>query len=171
VDLKCFNDKTYRRRFGGTLAPVLETIGRLKTMGLWVEVVTLVVPGLNDNEKELKDTAEFIASVSREIPWHVTAFHPDYKMMEPPWTEPEKLNFSYQIGKAAGLYYVYSGNRPGEVGLTENTYCQSCGELLIERNGFRVFQNQLNPEGKCPKCSAAIPGVWKIPSREPNPIA
>jgi pyruvate formate lyase activating enzyme len=170
VDLKSFNDKTYRRYIGGTLAPVLETIERLKIMGFWVEIVTLVVPGLNDTEKELAAIAGFIASVSRDIPWHVTAFHPDYKMEGKTRTDPEKLNLSYQIGKTAGLHYVYSGNRPGEVGPTENTYCPSCGELLIERYGFKVSQNKLGPEGLCPKCSCAIPGVWKIPGREPNSV-
>jgi pyruvate formate lyase activating enzyme len=170
VDLKCFNDKTYRRHIGGTLAPVLETIERLKVMGFWLEVVTLVVPGLNDSEKELGAMAKFLASISKEIPWHVTAFHPDYKMEDREWTDPDKLNVSYQIGKAAGLHYVYSGNRPGEVGTTENTYCPSCGELLIERYGFQVTRNRLGSEGKCPQCSTAIPGLWKIPGRDPNPV-
>jgi pyruvate formate lyase activating enzyme len=170
VDLKGFNDKNYRRTMGGTLKPVLETIERLKAMGFWLEVVTLVIPGFNDSEKELQAMARFIASVNRDIPWHVTAFHSDYKMRDTPWTEPEKLNQSYQIGKAAGLRYVYSGNRPGEVGPTENTNCPSCDEVLIERYGFQVIQNKLGPEGKCPHCSTAIPGVWKIPSREPNSV-
>lgn len=168
VDLKCFNDKSYRRNIGGTLKPVLESIERLKAMGFWLEVVTLVVPGLNDSEKELQAMAEFLASISRDIPWHVTAFHPDYKMEDLDWTDPDKLNVSYQIGKAAGLHYVYSGNRPGEVGTTENTYCPSCGELLIERYGFQVLRNLLGTEGICLKCSTPIPGVWKIPNRDPN---
>ncbi|HUO56997.1 MAG TPA: hypothetical protein VMV05_02360, partial [bacterium] len=147
-----------------------ETIERLKAMGFWVEIVTLVIPGLNDSEKELGDIARFIASVSRDIPWHVTAFHPDYKMGGGDWTEPGQLNLSYGIGKSAGLNYVYSGNRPGEVGTTENTYCPSCGELLIERQGYLVKLDRLGADGKCPKCSASIPGVWKIPSRAPNPV-
>ena len=170
VDLKCFSDQTYRRNIGGTLAPVLETIERLKAMGFWVEIVTLVVPGLNDSEKELEDMAKFIASISRDIPWHVTAFHPDYKMRDRVWTDPATLNVSYQIGRAAGLRYVYSGNRPGEVGPTENTDCPSCGELLIERYGFQVIQNRLGPPGLCPKCAYAIPGVWVVPGREPNSV-
>jgi pyruvate formate lyase activating enzyme len=153
---------------GGTLRPVLETIERLKGMGFWLEVVTLVVPGLNDSEKELSAIAQFLASVSRDIPWHVTAFHPDYKMEDRDWTEAEQLNLGWEIGKSAGLRYVYSGNRPGEVGKTENTDCPSCGALLIERVGFRVIRNLLGPDGTCPKCSIAIPGVWKVPSREPN---
>src|SRR5580658_5409902 len=170
VDLKCFNDRTYRRHIGGTLKPVLESIERLKAMGFWLEIVTLVVPGLNDSGKELGDIARFLASISRDIPWHVTAFHPDYKMEDRDWTDPGQLNMGYQIGKEAGLRYVYSGNRPGEVGTTENTYCPSCGELLIERYGFQVTRDNLGPKGKCPKCSTVIPGVWKIPSREPNPF-
>ena len=170
VDLKSFNDQTYRRNIGGILAPVLESIERIKAMGFWLEIVTLVVPGMNDSEKELKDMARFIASISKDIPWHVTAFHPDYKMTDRIWTDPEKLNVSHQIGKAAGLRYVYSGNRPGEVGPTENTNCPSCGELLIERFGFQVVQNNLGSKGLCPKCSTAIPGVWVVPNREPNPV-
>ncbi len=170
VDLKCFNDQTYRRQIGGTLAPVLESIERLKVMGFWLEIVTLVIPGMNDSEKELAAVARFIASVSKDIPWHVTAFHPDYKRTETPETEPAKLNVSWQIGKAAGLRYVYSGNRPGEVGSTENTDCPSCGSLLIERYGFKVVKNNLSPGGKCPKCAALIPGVWEIPSRLPHPV-
>ena len=170
VDLKCFNDQTYRRNIGGTLAPVLETIERLKAMGFWLEIVTLVIPGLNDSEEELRQIARFIASISKDIPWHVTAFHPDYKMQDWSRTDPGKLNISYQMGKEAGLRYVYSGNRPGEVGTTENTDCPSCGELLVERYGFQVLKNKLGPGGLCPQCSTAIPGVWKLPSREPNPV-
>jgi len=170
VDLKSFNDKNYRSTMGGTLRPVLETIERLKAMGFWLEIVTLVIPGFNDSARELKALAGFIASISRDIPWHVTAFHSDYKMMGTPDTRPEQLNRGFQIGKEAGLKFVYSGNRPGEVGTTENTYCPSCNELLIERYGFQVHQNHLGPDGLCPKCKAAIPGVWKIPSREPNAV-
>ncbi len=170
VDLKGFNDKTYRRNMGGTLKPVLETIERLKGMGFWVEVVTLVVPGLNDSEAELTSIAKFIASVSQDIPWHVTAFHPDYKMENRGQTDAKKLNLSYQIGKTAGLRYVYSGNRPGEVGTTENTYCPGCEELLIERMGFELLKMKLGPDGICPQCSQTIPGVWKIPARGSNQV-
>jgi len=170
VDLKSFNDKVYRRNLGGTLRPVLDSIERIKAMGFWLEVVTLVVPGLNDSQKELRDMAGFLASVSRDIPWHVTAFHPDYKMTDRAWTEPEDLDHCWRIGKEAGLKFVYSGNRPGEVGPTENTFCPSCGETLIERVGFQVLSNEMGPEGTCPKCATAIPGVWKVPSREPNKV-
>jgi len=171
VDLKGFNDKRYRQTMGGTLRPVLESIERLKAMGFWLEIVTLVIPGFNDSEEELRGIAKFLASVDRDIPWHVTAFHSDYKMMDTPDTGPEQLNRGFQIGKEAGLRYVYSGNRPGEVGATENTYCPSCNELLIERYGFQVMRNLLSANGQCPECSIPIPGVWKIPGRNPNPVA
>jgi pyruvate formate lyase activating enzyme len=170
VDLKCFNDRTYRKVIGGPLRPVLETIERAKAMGFWVEVVTLVVPGMNDSEAELKAIAKFLASVSEDIPWHVTAFYPQYKMEDKPLTDPQELGLAYQIGKSSGLRYVYSGNRPGEVGATENTYCHQCQTLLIERVGFMVTRNLLGPKGKCPQCSTAIPGVWEIPSREANAV-
>jgi pyruvate formate lyase activating enzyme len=170
VDLKSFDDKVYRRNLGGTLAPVLESIERIKAMGFWLEVVTLVVPGLNDSQRELKAMARFLASVSRDIPWHVTAFHPDYRMADRDWTEPEDLDRCWRVGKEAGLRFVYSGNRPGQVGSTENTLCPSCGETLIERVGFQVLSDRIGGTGACPKCATAIPGVWKVPDRKPNPV-
>jgi pyruvate formate lyase activating enzyme len=170
VDLKGFDDAKYRRVLGGPLKPVLETIERAKAMGFWVEVVTLVVPGFNDEERQLVGIADFIASVSRDIPWHVTAFHPDYRMGETPFTGPEGLKKAWKIGKAAGLHYVYSGNLPGEVGPTENTYCPHCDELLVQRFGHQVLEDRLGAAGKCPGCGAAIPGVWVTPEREANPV-
>lgn len=170
VDLKCFSDITYRRHIGGTLAPVLESIERLMGMGFWVEIVTLVVPGMNDNERELAGIAKFLASISKDIPWHVTAFHPDYKRKDRPETSAKTLNLGWELGKAAGLRYVYSGNLPGQVGSTEDTNCPSCGKTLIKRVGFRVMETHLGPEGICPHCSTSIPGVWKIPSREMNKV-
>jgi pyruvate formate lyase activating enzyme len=121
--------------------------------------VTLVVPGLNDSEAELSDIASFIASVSPEIPWHVTAFHPDYRMSDPPRTTVEHLTRAYEAGRRAGLKFVYAGNLPGLVDRLENTYCPDCGQLLIERRGFRVRRNELR-EGCCPGCLRRIPGVW-----------
>ncbi len=168
VDLKSFSDSTYRKTFGGTLKPVLESLERLKAMGFWVEVVTLVVPGLNDSENELTSIARFIASISKEIPWHVTAFHPDYKMGDRPPTGADHLNLSYEIGRSTGLDFVYSGNRPGEVGITENTYCPSCDFLLVERMGYRILNNTLKPDGACPQCFRILPGIWKAPNRKPN---
>jgi len=165
VDLKCFNDQTYRRHIGGTLAPVLDTIQRLKAMGIWLEIVTLVIPGMNDSEKELTETAQFIASVSKDIPWHVTAFHPDYKRTDRERTPAATLNLSWSIGKAAGLRYVYSGNLPGQVGSTEDTICPQCEKTLVQRKGFQVLKNRLGSDGLCPDCSTPIPGVWKVPDR------
>jgi len=159
VDLKCYVDRSYRQ-LGGTLQAVLETITRLKEMHFWVEVVTLVVPGFNDSDEELKGIAKFLVGVSDEIPWHVTAFHPDYKMTDQPRTSPETLMRAYETGKSAGLKFVYAGNLPGSLDDCENTYCPDCGELLIRRWGFYVKENRM--QGKqCPKCGSHIPGVWQ----------
>ena len=159
VDLKSFEDKSYRK-LGCTLANVLETIERLKTMGFWVEIVTLVIPGFNDSEEELGAIAKFLAGVSLDIPWHVTAFHPDYKMTDPPATTVDALIRAYDLGKEAGLHFVYPGNLAGAVGTRENTDCPTCGSLLIERRGFHVVRN-LMKGGRCVKCAAKIPGVWE----------
>lgn len=161
VDLKGFNDKQYRK-LGGVLNNVLDTIKTLHEKKFWVEVVTLVVPGFNDSEAELKDIANFLNSVSPDIPWHVTAFHSDYNMMETPNTPLKTLIRAAEIGYTAGLNYVYAGNLPGLVGKYENTYCPSCQELLIERRGFTVRKNTLK-DGHCPKCSRSIAGFWKTP--------
>jgi len=159
VDLKSFEDRNYRK-LGCTLSNVLESIARLKAMGFWVEIVTLVIPGFNDGNEELGGMAKFLAGVSTEIPWHVTAFHPDYKMTDPPRTPVQTLLRAYELGKSAGLKFVYPGNLPGSVGERENTYCPSCHELLIRRYGFYVKENRMKG-GKCPKCGAAVPGVWE----------
>jgi pyruvate formate lyase activating enzyme len=159
VDLKSFNDRTYRQ-LGCALRNVLESIERIKAMGFWIEVVTLVIPGHNDTDAELGDIARFLAGVSPDIPWHVTAFHPDYRMTDPPRTPVETLIRAYDIGKAAGLKFVYPGNLPGEVGDRENTRCPACGELLIRRYGFYVKENRM-AASCCPKCRTAIPGVWE----------
>jgi pyruvate formate lyase activating enzyme len=124
-----------------------------------MEIVTLIVPGFNDSKEELSDIARFIVSVSSDIPWHVTAFHQDYKMVVPNNTSAQSLLLAREIGLQQGLRYVYAGNRPGEVGGTENTFCPNCGDTLIERLGFRVTNNRLN-NGSCPKCQAMIPGRW-----------
>lgn len=159
VDLKSFNESNYRR-CGGSLQNVLETIKTAVAMGYWVEIVTLVVPGFNDEESELRQIAQFIASVDRSIPWHVTAFHPDYKYTDAEPTPASKLIRAAEIGKEEGLYFVYAGNLPGRVSRWENTYCPACGELLVERFGFSVRQYKLTPHGTCPKCKAAVPGHW-----------
>jgi len=159
IDLKSFQQKNYQQ-LGGKLENVLETIKTLKRFGIWVEIVTLIVPGFNDSNEELTDIARFLVSVSPDIPWHVTAFHQDYKMTDHDNTPIETLLRAGEIGRQEGLHFVYAGNLPGMVGKFENTYCPSCNELLIERLGFKVVKNRL-AAGACPKCNAVIPGVWK----------
>jgi len=161
VDLKSFRDANYRA-LGGQLKIVLETIGRLKGMGFWLEIVTLVIPGWNDSNEELRDIAQFLVSISRDIPWHVTAFHKDYRMTDPDNTPVETLLRAASIGKETGLQFVYAGNLPGRVNGWEDTRCPGCGALLIERVGYRILQNRLQ-DGSCPDCERAIPGVWRSP--------
>jgi pyruvate formate lyase activating enzyme len=159
VDLKSFDDRRYHE-LGGRLGPVLDSIGRIHKLGFWLEVVTLVVPGFNDSDAELKAIAGFLAAISPDIPWHITAFHQDYKMPGPDNTPPETLIRAAGIGRAAGLRYVYAGYLPGETAGLENTRCPGCGGLLIERRGFRVAGNRIPAGGQCPDCGMAIPGVW-----------
>jgi pyruvate formate lyase activating enzyme len=159
VDLKGFRDRPYRD-LGGTLERVLWTIRALHERGIWVEVVTLVVPGLNDSEEELGDIARFLASVSPDVPWHVTAFHPDYRMGERAATSVRALLRAAEIGASAGLRFVYAGNLPGAVRSWENTYCPGCRGVLVERLGFRVVRNRLGADGRCPDCGMVVPGVW-----------
>lgn len=159
VDLKTMQDKGYRQ-LGGVLNNVLEGIQLAHDAGLWVEVVTLVVPGFNDSTEELMRAARFIASVSPDIPWHITAFHKDYRMRDPENTSVQTLIRAAEIGQEAGLRFVYAGNVPGAVGDYENTYCFECGELLIERQGFYVLAYHLTSAGACPRCGTPIPGVW-----------
>lgn len=158
VDLKGFDDRRYRK-LGGVLETVLRTIRLLKERNFWVEVVTLVVPGFNDSDEELRGIAGFLASVSPDIPWHVTAFHQDYKMLDRESTSAATLLRAALIGEDAGLRYVYAGNAPGAVNGREDTRCPSCRTTVIRRLGMRVLENRLH-HGRCPKCSAAIAGVW-----------
>ena len=164
VDLKGFNERRYRL-LGGRLQPILETIRSLHDMGIWVEIVTLLVPGFNDSQEELAGLTEFICSVSADIPWHVTAFHKDYRMTAPENTAPADLMRAVDIGRKSGLRYVYAGNLPGRAGNSENTYCPGCGKLLVERYGYRILGYDLTPDGRCPSCNLAIPGRW--PHRSP----
>ncbi|HEY5911980.1 MAG TPA: AmmeMemoRadiSam system radical SAM enzyme [Verrucomicrobiae bacterium] len=159
IDLKSFNDQRYRS-LGGTLKHVTDSICMVRERGLWLEVVTLLVPGFNDSETELRELAGFLASVSPDIPWHVTAFHQDYRMTNPPATRAADLIRAAEVGAEAGLRFVYAGNAPGRVGDWENTYCPECRELLIERYGFLVRAYRLTPQGRCPNCAAAVPGIW-----------
>lgn len=176
VDLKGFDDRNYRK-LGGVLENVLQSIRLLRKMDFWLEIVTLVIPGFNDGDEELCGIAEFLAGISPDIPWHVTAFHPDYKMTDPPRTPAETLLRAFDIGKSAGLRNVYPGNLPGAVGDRENTICPTCGECLIRRMGFIVTENRMSGDS-CPRCRTRIPGVWesKPPRRSdgtgiPLPVA
>lgn len=164
VDLKSFDDRHYRQ-LGGRIGPILDSIGRIHQMGFWLEIVTLLVPGFNDSDEELQGLAGFLAGISRDIPWHVTAFHKDYKMLDPDDTPVETLLRAAEIGRAAGLRYVYAGNLPGQVGDRENTFCPECNQLLIRRIGFRVLRNRITAEGQCPDCGTRIPGVWSADPR------
>jgi pyruvate formate lyase activating enzyme len=159
VDLKSFDDRHYHE-LGGRIAPILDTIRRLHAMAFWVEIVTLLIPGFNDSREELQRLTAFIASVSPEIPWHVTAFHKDYKMTGPENTTPEMLLEAAQIGRDAGLRYVYAGNLPGRVGGLEDTRCASCGETLIARYGYYIRDYRVAPDGTCPTCGTRVPGRW-----------
>ncbi len=159
VDLKAFRKTTYRR-LGGRLFAVLETIRALHRMGIWTEVVTLIVPGLNDDPVELKEMAAFIASVSPDIPWHVTAFHPDYRMTGRGPTPARTLATARDIGFQAGLHFVYAGNLPGSVPHGEDTLCPACGTVLVRRRGFAVLENRIGSDGRCPACGHTTPGLW-----------
>jgi pyruvate formate lyase activating enzyme len=160
VDLKGFDDKRYRK-LGGVLQTVLDTIRLLNAKGFWLEIVTLLIPGFNDSDEEVRDIARFLVSVSPDIPWHVTAFHPDYKMTDRDGTRARTLIRAAEIGLAEGLRYVYAGNLPGRVGPFENTCCPSCRTLLVERVGYTIHRDRLTPtRGLCPACSTRIPGVW-----------
>ncbi len=159
VDLKTFNDKNYRQ-LGGVLENVTTTIRLLKERGFWVEVVTLVVPGFSDDADDLKRMAEFLASVDPLMPWHMTAFHPDYKMRDRRNTTADDLMKVLEIGRQAGLKYLYPGNLHGMVGGWEDTQCHRCSATLVRRTGFRVHENRVGSDGLCPECKAAIPGIW-----------
>ncbi len=159
IDLKSMQDKQYRS-LGGVLAHVLDSIRMAHEMGLWVEVVTLVIPGFNDSSEELMEAARYIRSVSADIPWHVTAFHPDYKMTDPPPTPVKTLIRAAEIGQEAGLNYVYAGNIPGRTKGYENTVCPRCQTTLIERYGYTIQSYHLTADGACPQCHTPIPGVW-----------
>jgi len=158
IDLKGFDDRRYRK-LGGLLSNVLDTIKMVHERGFWLEIVTLLIPGFNDSDDEIKAAADFIASVSPDIPWHVTAFHQDYKMTAPDNTPIETLIRAAETGYGAGLKYVYAGNLPGRVGKYENTFCPNCKGMLIERYGFRVLKNRIKAGG-CPECGTSISGRW-----------
>jgi pyruvate formate lyase activating enzyme len=160
VDLKTMQPDHYRD-LGGGLQAVLDSIDYAFGLGLWVEIVTLLVPGFNDSADELRDMSRFIRSVSPEIPWHVTAFRPEYKMRDRPGTSYQQIMKAVEIGYQEGLQYVYGGNLPGNLGKYEHTNCHNCDTLLIERLGFSIQQYRITGEGKCPECRTRIPGVWR----------
>jgi len=159
VDLKSMRDSEYRK-MGGRLQPVLDTIKRVKELGLWLEVVTLIIPGMNDTTEELWEAGRFLSSISPDIPWHVTAYHPDYKEDAPP-TPSETLQRAAEIGQEAGLRYVYAGNLPGRVGSLEDTLCPHCGKGLVLRRGYRLIGYHITDTGTCEFCSNPIAGVWQ----------
>lgn len=159
IDLKTFDDANYRA-LGGRLQPVLDSIVLARDLGFWVEIVTLVVPQFNDSPAELRQIAAFLASVSPDIPWHVTAFRPQYKMQDRGRTPAAIRQRAYEIGKEEGLNFVYAGNSPRALYGTENTACPGCKELLVERTGFTVQKNRVTNEGRCPTCRHTIPGIW-----------
>ena len=160
IDLKTMQDKQYRQ-LGTPLNTILDSITLVKEMGFWLEIVTLVIPGFNDLSEELLDAARFIRSVSPDIPWHVTAFHPDYKMTDAHYTPASTLLRAAEIGQEAGLNFVYAGNLPGSVKNYENTYCPKCNTPLVERFQYRIIRNRMKDTETCPRCGEKIPGIWK----------
>ena len=159
VDLKSFDDRHYRE-LGGRLAPIVDSIRRIHDLGLWLEIVTLLIPGFNDGDDELKRLTAFVAEVSPDIPWHVTAFHADYKMTDRRDTSRDDLLRAAAIGRDAGLRFVYAGNRPGEVGDLEDTHCPSCRATVVSRLGYHVRSYALTRDGACQRCGTTVPGRW-----------
>jgi pyruvate formate lyase activating enzyme len=156
VDLKAFRDETYRRYVGARLQPVLDSLKKMKDLGVWVEVTTLVVPGINDDEEELRDGAQFVAQeLGPETPWHISRFYPGYRMTDRPPTPVATLERAQEIGEEEGLRYIYVGNVPGEA----NTVCHNCGELLIRRAGYRILANRIASGQVCPNCGTPVAGV------------
>lgn len=159
IDIKAFDQKFYTEMCGGAkLQGVLDSVMLAHRLGIWVECTTLIIPGLNDSDKELRGIAEFIESVSPDIPWHVTAFHPAYRMTDRGRTPSSTVQKAWKIGKDAGLKYVYTGNLSGRG--HDNTECYNCGELLVERFGMECFSCEVI-DGKCPKCKTKILGIWE----------
>lgn len=158
IDLKAFTEKFYHEVCGAKLAPVLETIQLMKELGVWVEITTLLIPGWNDSDQELEEIARFIKGVDPEMPWHVTRFHPTYKMSDRSVTPASTLQRAREIGLSEGLKYVFVGNIPGEGG--ENTICPRCRETVVERVGFSVISQNLE-ECRCGSCGESIAGIFK----------
>jgi len=156
VDLKAFTNEFYQKRCGAKLEGVLRSLKVMKELGVWVEITTLIIPGLNDGEEELRNIAQFICSLGKETPWHISRFHPMYKMLDRSPTSVRILERARKIGIEAGLRYVYTGNVPGDEG--EDTYCYHCGKLVVDRLGFQILKYQIK-EKKCYNCGSIIDGV------------
>jgi pyruvate formate lyase activating enzyme len=155
VDLKAFRKKTYHRLVGAGLEPVLDSMKRMKALDIWLEVTTLVIPGVNDDPQELREVAQFISQeLGAETPWHISRFHPGYRMADRPPTPAQTLHLAQEIGFEEGLYYVYQGNVAGE----SNTYCHKCGQLLIRRRGYWIAADTIQ-DGRCPSCSTPVAGI------------
>jgi pyruvate formate lyase activating enzyme len=158
VDLKSFSDDFYQRQCSAKLAPVKETLAGMKKLGILVEVTTLLIPGLNTGRDELEALAGFLTDrLGPDTPWHISRFHPTYKLTDRPATPVDTILEAREIGLAAGLKYVYTGNVWGEPG--ESTLCDSCGAMLIDRQGFTVYKNRLR-EGRCPDCNTPVAGIF-----------
>ena len=157
IDLKSFSEDFYRKNCGARLDPVLDTIRLHKKLGIWIEITTLIIPSLNDSDENLRKIAEFIKGVGEEIPWHISQFHPMYKLLDLPRTPIATLRRARKIGLEAGLRYVYEGNVPGEAG--ETTRCYRCGKPLIHRYDYQILENMVK-NSECPHCGARIDGVF-----------
>ncbi len=168
IDLKTMHEQRYRQ-LGGVLQNVLDSIRMVHDRGFWLEVLTLVIPGFSSDHGELRAAAAYIAGISRDIPWHVTAFHEDYKFQGMGNTAVEHLIAACEIGANAGLNFVYAGNLPGRVGRWEHTWCPSCDAPLIERRGFHILANRIGADGRCPGCAAVVPGLWRNPRGASEP--
>jgi len=156
VDLKAFRDETYRKYVGARLQPVLDSLKVMKQLGVWVEVTTLVIPGINDDPAELQDAARFVAEeLGVETPWHISRFYPAHEMRDVPPTPISTLQRAREIGLEAGLRYIYVGNVPGEA----NTLCHGCGRPLIRRSGYWILENRVRADGSCPDCGTPVAGV------------
>lgn len=165
VDLKFFREESYRRVSRAGLQPILDAIRLYRALGVWVEVTTLVIPGINDSDQELSQMAAFIRSVGSDVPWHVSQFYPTYKMIDRPHTPVATLQRAREIGLSAGLRYVYEGNVPGQG--HESTVCPTCRTVLIQRYGFVVRANRI-ADGHCPACGTRIEGVEMDGARPPS---
>jgi len=157
IDLKAFRQETYRRIIGAKLQPVLDNLKKIKQIDIWLEVTSLIIPGINDDLKEIRDMANFVAvELGADVPWHISSFFPAYKMKDVPPTSIQTLQLAKEIGLEAGLNYVYIGNTSNTGDM--NTKCPQCSYVLIERLNFGIIKNNIK-EGHCPNCGTQIAGV------------